>query len=52
MVSHPPSSDRQNGRSGPGNGNSRAEKTPGTPRRDDGLKKEKAVHDPGLKDFV
>lgn len=54
MVSHTqPSSDRQaNGRSGTGNGHGKAERTPGTPRKDGGAGKEKAVQDPGLKDYV
>ncbi|KAE8453022.1 hypothetical protein EG329_012209 [Mollisiaceae sp. DMI_Dod_QoI] len=53
MVSHhPPSSDRQaNGRSGAGNGHGKTDRTPGTPRRDGGAGKEKAVQDPGLKDY-
>jgi hypothetical protein len=54
MVSHPPSSsDRQaNGRSGAGSGHGKAERTPGTPRKDGGAGKDKAVQDPGLKDYV
>jgi hypothetical protein len=53
MVSHiQPSSDRANGRSGAGNGHGKAERTPGTPRKDGGAGKEKAVQDPGLKDYV
>jgi hypothetical protein len=55
MVTHPPSSSdrQQNGRSGAGNGYGRAERTPGTPRKDGGAgKQEKAVQDPGLKDYV
>lgn len=54
MVSHPPSSsDRQaNGRSGAGNGHGKSERTPGTPRKDGGAGKDKAVQDPGLKDYV
>ncbi|KAH9223611.1 cell division control protein-like protein 15 [Leptodontidium sp. 2 PMI_412] len=53
MVSHPPSSsDRQaNSRSGAGNGHGKAERTPGTPRKDGGVGKDKAVQDPGLKDY-
>ncbi|KAG4417729.1 hypothetical protein IFR04_009168 [Cadophora malorum] len=53
MVSHPPSSsDRQaNGRSGAGNGHGKSERTPGTPRKDGGVGKDKAVQDPGLKDY-
>lgn len=52
MVSHtqPPSDRQTNGRSGAGNG--RAETAPGTPRKDGGVVKEKAVQDPGLKDYV
>lgn len=54
MVSHTqPSSDRQaNGRSGAGNAHGKTERTPGTPRRDGGAGKEKAMQDPGLKDYV
>ena len=54
MVSHPPSSsDRQsNSRSGAGNAHGKAEKTPGTPRREGGLGKEKAVQDQALRDYV
>ncbi|KUJ11995.1 cell division control protein-like protein 15 [Mollisia scopiformis] len=53
MVSHTQSSsDRQaNGRSGAGNGHGKTERTPGTPRKDGGAGKEKAVQDPGLKDY-
>ncbi|KAH7407770.1 cell division control protein-like protein 15 [Cadophora sp. MPI-SDFR-AT-0126] len=53
MVSHPPSSsDRQaNGRSGAGNGHGKSERTPGTPRKDGAAGKDKAVQDPGLKDY-
>ncbi|RDL38065.1 Cell division control protein-like protein 15 [Venustampulla echinocandica] len=52
MVSHTPSSsDRpSNSRSGSG-GNGRAERTPGTPRKDGGAGKDKAVQEPGLKDY-
>jgi hypothetical protein len=53
MVSHPPSADRQaNGRSGVGSGHGKVERTPGTPRKDGNPGKEKAVQDPGLKDYV
>jgi len=55
MVSHPPSSsERQpNGKSGAGSGYGRAERTPGTPRKEGGgAGKDKAVQDPGLKDYV
>ena len=54
MVSHPrSSSDRHaNGRSGAGSGHGKAERTPGTPRKDGGAGKDKAVQDPGLKDYV
>jgi len=55
MVTHPPSSSdrQQNGRSGVGNGHGRAERTQATPRKDGGAgKQEKAVQDPGLKDYV
>ncbi|KAJ5051610.1 uncharacterized protein L3040_001385 [Drepanopeziza brunnea f. sp. 'multigermtubi'] len=54
MVSHPPSaSDRQtNGRSGGSNGHGRVERAPGTPRKDGSAGKvDKAVQDPGLKDY-
>lgn len=49
MVSHvTPSADKQaNGRSGGGNSRDR-----GTPRKDGNPGKEKAVQDPGLKDYV
>jgi hypothetical protein len=51
MVSHPPSADRQvSGRSG--SGHSKVDRTPGTPRKDGNPGKEKAVQDPGLKDYV
>jgi len=54
MVSYPPpSSDRQiNGRSGAGNQHGKAERAPGTPRKEGGVKKEKAVQVPELKDYV
>lgn len=54
MVSYPPtSSDRPtNGRSGAGSGHGKAEKTPGTPRKDGGVRREKAVQVPELKDYV
>jgi hypothetical protein len=55
MVSHPPSwSDRQtNGKSGAGSGHGRAERNPGTPRKEGGgAGKDKAVQEPGLKDYV
>ncbi|EDO01239.1 hypothetical protein SS1G_03713 [Sclerotinia sclerotiorum 1980 UF-70] len=50
MVSYPPSSaDRQSSsRSAGANGSAKSERTPGTPRRE---RKEKAVQDPGLKDY-
>ncbi|KAF7946748.1 hypothetical protein EAE96_009733 [Botrytis aclada] len=50
MVSRPPSSaDRQsNSRSAGVNGSAKADRSPGTPRRE---RKEKAVQDPGLKDY-
>ncbi|TVY13708.1 Cytokinesis protein sepH [Lachnellula arida] len=54
MVAHPPSSsERQpNGRSGVGGGHGRAERTPGTPRKEGGgAGKDKALQDPGLKDY-
>ncbi|CAL3971303.1 hypothetical protein PZA11_007826 [Diplocarpon coronariae] len=56
MVSHPPlASDRQlNGRSGAanGHGHGKVERAPGTPRKDGGAgKADKAVQDPGLKDY-
>jgi hypothetical protein len=54
MVSHPSSSSdhHANGRSGAGNGHSRAEGTPGTPRKERSAGKEKGLQDPGLKDYV
>jgi hypothetical protein len=54
MVSHPPSlSDRHsNSKSGAGNSHGKAEKTPGTPRREGGVGKEKAIQDPVLQDYV
>lgn len=59
MGSHPPSSADRRGSERPGAGNGhghgyghgKAERTPGTPRRD-GAGKDKAVQDPGLKDYV
>lgn len=54
MVSHAPSSgERQaNGRAGAqGRGNGRVERAHGTPRKEAAVK-EKAVQDPGLKDYV
>ncbi|TVY50017.1 Cytokinesis protein [Lachnellula occidentalis] len=54
MVAHPPSSsERQpNSRSGPGGGHGRAERTPGTPRKEGGgAGKDRALQDPGLKDY-
>ncbi|KAA8574504.1 hypothetical protein EYC84_005958 [Monilinia fructicola] len=50
MVSYAPSSaDRQsNSRSTGVNGSAKSDRTPGTPRRE---RKEKAVQDPGLKDY-
>ena len=41
-----------NGRSGAGNANGKAERTPGTPRKEGGVRKEKAVQVPELKDYV
>ncbi|KAH8596510.1 cell division control protein-like protein 15 [Bisporella sp. PMI_857] len=54
MVSYPPSSDRQTqgGRSGAGNANVKLERTPGTPKKDVVVRKEKAVQIPELKDYV
>jgi hypothetical protein len=54
MVSYPASSsDRQtNGKPGAGNGHGKAERTPGTPRKDGGARREKAVQVPELKDYV
>lgn len=54
MVSYPPSSERQgNAKAGPGNnGQGRAEKTTGTPRKDLRVVKEKAVQVPELRDYV
>ncbi|RDW60891.1 cell division control protein-like protein 15 [Coleophoma cylindrospora] len=52
MVSYTPtSSERPNSRPTTGNGHGRVERTPGTPRKDSGLAKEKALQDPGLKDY-
>ena len=54
MVSHAPSSgERQaNSRAGAqGRGNGRVERAHGTPRKEAAVK-EKAVQDPGLKDYV
>jgi hypothetical protein len=54
MVSHPSSSsDRQgNNRAGAGNAHGKAEKTPGTPRKEGGPVKDRAIQDAGLKDYV
>lgn len=53
MVSQTPLSEKHaNGKSGAGSGSSKAERMPGTPRKDSGLGKEKGVQDPGLKDYV
>ena len=56
MVSYPPSSERQsnaNAKAGQqGNGQGRQEKTPGTPRKDVRVVKEKAVQVPELRDYV
>ena len=54
MVSYPSSStDRPtNGKPGVGNGNVKAERTPGTPRKDGGVRREMAVQVPELKDYV
>ncbi len=58
MVSHPPSSsalERQaNARTanGSGSGHGKIERAPGTPRKDGNTGKEKAVQDPGLRDYV
>lgn len=54
MVPHPPSSgERQaQGKSVATAGNGRLEKAPGTPRKDGGATKEKAMQDPGLKEYV
>jgi len=55
MVSYAPSSsDRQtNGRIGAANVNGRAEKAAtGTPRKEGGARREKAVQVPELKDYV
>ncbi|RQM05513.1 hypothetical protein DH86_00001533 [Scytalidium sp. 3C] len=52
MVSQTPLSEKHaNGKSGAGSGSSKAERMPGTPRKDSGLGKEKGVQDPGLKDY-
>jgi hypothetical protein len=54
MVSYPPSSERHGtAKAGPGNnGQGRPEKTPGTPRKDVRVAKEKAVQVPELRDYV
>ena len=53
MVSYPPSSERQNSaKPGPGSGQGRLEKTPGTPRKDVRVVKERAVQLPELRDYV
>jgi hypothetical protein len=53
MVPYAPSSDRQpNGRSGAANGHGRAERIPGTPRKEARVVREKAVQVPELKDYV
>lgn len=53
MVSYPPSSERQSSaKAGAGNGQDRQEKTPGTPRKDVRVVKEKAVQVPELRDYV
>jgi hypothetical protein len=53
MVSHPPSSsDRQsNTRTGAGTAHGKVEKTPGTPRREGGVGKEKPSNEV-LEDYV
>lgn len=54
MVPNPPSSGERLG-SGKGAGSGaqgRPERAPGTPRRDGGAGKDKAMQDPGLKDYV
>lgn len=55
MVSHPPSSSERQPQSkfGAGGGHGRAERTPGTPRKEGGgVGRDKAVQEPGLKDYV
>jgi hypothetical protein len=53
MVSYVSAADRQNnGRSGAGNGHGKVERTPGTPRKDGRVVKEKAVQVPELRDYV
>lgn len=52
MVSHPPSDRHPNVRTGAANGHGKAERTPGTPRKDGGAGKDKGVQDPGLRDYV
>lgn len=53
MVSyHPPAERQSNARAGAGNGHGRQEKTPGTPRKDVRVVKEKAVQLPELRDYV
>lgn len=54
MVSYPPSTlDGHDGRSEAGNhGHGRMERTPGTPRKEGREVREKAMQDPGLKDYV
>jgi hypothetical protein len=53
MVTNPPLGDRHEN-SKAGASAARVERTPGTPRKDGGAirVKEKALHDPGLKDYV
>jgi hypothetical protein len=54
MVPHPPSSGERhaNGRPGVSAGNGRLERAPGTPRKDGSATREKAMQDPGLRDYV
>lgn len=41
-----------NGRPGAPTGNGRPERTPGTPRKDGNATRERALQDPGLRDYV
>ena len=53
MAPYPPSSERQSStKAGPGSGQGRLEKTPGTPRKDVRVVKEKAIQLPELRDYV
>ena len=52
MVSELPSFERQASNRSSGHGHGKAERTPGTPRKEDRMVKERALQDPGLKDYV